>query len=85
VFVSQKIFAGMVVWTFLSVFLAIYSEMSAMVALILIGLLVAHELTDGLLAKKAQVRLAIFIYPGLMLFALIVANKVLKILAETNP
>ena len=84
-FVSQKIFAGMVIWTFFSVFLTIYSEMSAMVALILIGLLVASELTDGLLAKKAQVRSAIFIYPGLMLFALIVANKVLKILAETNP
>lgn len=83
-FTSQKIFAGMVAWTFFSVLLTIYSEMSAIVALILIGLLVAHELTDSLLAKKAQVRLAIFIYPGLMLFALIVAGKVLEILAETN-
>jgi hypothetical protein len=75
----------MVAWTFFSVFLAIYSEMSAMVALLLIGLLVASELTDTLQANKARARFAMFIYPGLVLFALIVADKVLKILAETNP
>jgi len=82
--VSQKVFAWMVAWTFFSTLLAIYSELSAMVPLLLIGLLVAYNLTDGLLDMKIRTRIGMFIYPGFALFVIIVADKIVRILADIN-
>lgn len=82
--VSQKIFAWMVAWTFFATLLAVYSELSAMVPLLLIGLLVAYNLTDGLLDARVRARVGFFIYPGFALFVMIVADKIMRILADIN-
>ena len=82
--VSQKIFGWMVAWTFFSTLLAVYSELSALVPLLLIGLLVAYNLTDGLLDAKIRTRIGFFIYPGFALFVMIVADKIMRILADIN-
>ena len=82
--VSQRVFAWMVAWTFFAVLLAIYSELSAMVPLLLIGLLVAYNLTDGLLDLKIRTRIGMFIYPGFALFVMIVADKIIRILQDIN-
>jgi hypothetical protein len=82
--IPQKVFAWMVAWTFFSTLLAVYSELSAMVPLLLIGLLVAYNLTDGLLDMKIRTRIGMFIYPGFALFVMIVADKIARILADIS-
>lgn len=49
--------------------------------MILIGLLVIRELTDGFLTRELRHRMDFFIYVGLVLFVVVVLRRVLLVLS----
>ena len=78
---SHKVFLGVAVWTFASVVIALSAGIEILLTLELIGLLVARELTDGLLGRELKDRLDYFIYAGLFLFAVVVVRRIWLILS----
>jgi hypothetical protein len=81
VLISQKVFIAMLVWTTVSVLIALASGIEVLVTLILIGLLVIRELTDSFLTKEIRMRMDFFIYAGLILFVVVVLRRVLLVLS----
>ncbi|MEW5748748.1 MAG: hypothetical protein AB1793_08225 [Candidatus Thermoplasmatota archaeon] len=78
---SEKIFVAMAAWTAASVYVAMRSGTDLLVTLVLIGLLVTRELSDGVLSRSLRRRMAMFIYALLAVFAAVVANRVLEVLS----
>ena len=79
--ISYKIFIAMLVWTTISALISLSSGIEVLVTLILIGLLVARELTDSFLTKELRYRMDFFIYAGLVLFVVVVLRRVLLVLS----
>ncbi len=78
---SQKVFVGLSVWTVFSILVSISSGIEVLLTLELIGLLIAVELTSGLLTKDLRNRMEYFIYTGLLLFVVVVLRRVWLILS----
>jgi len=74
--IYHKIFASMIIWMLISGLVALGSGVDALVPMALIGILVARELTEGLLTRAARKRFAIMIFVGTILFSAVVANRV---------
>ncbi len=79
--ISQKIFLAMSVWTTISVLISLAAGIEVLVTLLLIGLLVVRELTDGFLDRSLRQRMDLFIYGGLVLFAVVVLRRVWLVLS----
>jgi len=79
--VSYKIFIAMLIWTTMSVMISLSSGIEVLATLILIGLLVIRELTDGFLTQELRLRMDFFIYAGLLLFVVVVLRRVLLVLS----
>jgi hypothetical protein len=78
--ISQKIFLSVLVWTVISILISLSAGVEVLVTLVLIGLLVARELTDGFLTKDLRDKMDMFIYAGLILFVIVVVRRVWIIL-----
>ncbi len=78
--VSHKIFIALLVWTVISVLVSLAAGVEVLATLILIGLLVTRELTDGFLTADLRARLDFFVYAGLVLFVIVVVRRVWTIL-----
>ncbi len=78
--VSHKIFIALLVWTVISVLVSLAAGVEVLATLILIGLLVTRELTDGFLSADLRARLDFFVYAGLVLFVVVVVRRVWTIL-----
>jgi hypothetical protein len=78
--ISQKIFLSVLVWTVISILISLSAGVEVLVTLVLIGLLVARELTDGFLSKDLRDKMDMFIYAGLILFVIVVVRRVWIIL-----
>ncbi len=78
--VSHKIFIALLVWTVVSVLVSLAAGVEVLATLILIGLLVTRELTDGFLTADLRARLDFFVYAGLVLFVVVVVRRVWTIL-----
>ncbi|MDQ1371879.1 MAG: hypothetical protein QG582_794 [Candidatus Thermoplasmatota archaeon] len=77
---SHKVFLGVSVWTVASKLVSPSAGVEDLHTLELIGLLVARELTDGLLGRELKDRVDYFIYAGLFLFAVVVVRRIWLIL-----
>jgi hypothetical protein len=71
----------MLIWTTMSVMISLSSGIEVLATLILIGLLVIRELTDGFLTQELRLRMDFFIYAGLLLFVVVVLRRVLLVLS----
>lgn len=78
---SHKVFAGFAAWTVFSVLVSLSAGIEVLLTLELIGLLIAVELTSGLLTKDLRSRMEYFVYTGLLLFAVVVIRRVWIILS----
>jgi hypothetical protein len=78
--VSHKVFIALLVWTVISVLVSLAAGVEVLATLILIGLLVTRELTDGFLPSDLRLRLDFFVYAGLVLFVVVVVRRVWTIL-----
>ncbi len=78
---SQKVFVGFAVWTIFSMLVSLSAGLEVLLTLELIGLLIAVELTSGLLSKELRSRMEYFIYTGLLLFVIVVVRRVWLILS----
>ncbi len=74
--ISHKIFIAMSIWTTVSVLISLAAGIEVLVTLLLIGLLVVRELTDGFLSTELRQRMDLFIYAGLVLFAVVVLRRI---------
>lgn len=79
--VSHKVFISMFIWTFAAVLIALSAGVEVLVTLVLIGLLVVRELTDGFLTGELRRRMDMFIYAGLVLFVVVVLRRVWLVLS----
>lgn len=79
--ISHKVFIAVVVWTVISILISLAAGVEVLATLILIGLLVTRELTDGFLTKELRYKLDFFVYAGLMLFVVVVVRRVWTILS----
>lgn len=79
--ISQKVFISMFVWTVASVLISLSAGIEVLVTLELIGLLIIRELTDGFLTRDIRRRMDLFIYAGLVLFAVVVLRRVWLVLS----
>ena len=79
--ISQKIFVAMLVWTTVSILVSISAGVEVLVTLVLIGLLIIRELTDGVLAKELRRRFDFMIYGGLVLFVVVVVHRIWLVLS----
>jgi hypothetical protein len=71
----------MLIWTTMSVMISLSAGIEVLATLILIGLLVIRELTDGFLTQELRLRMDFFIYAGLLLFVVVVLRRVLLVLS----
>ena len=78
---SHKIFIGLSLWTVFAVVVSMSAGLEVLLTLELIGLLIAVELTSGLLTRDLRSRMEYFIYTGLLLFAMVVLRRVWLILS----
>ena len=78
---SYKIFIAMLIWTTMSVMISLSAGIEVLATLILIGLLVIRELTDGFLTQELRLRMDFFIYAGLLLSVVVVLRRVLLVLS----
>ncbi len=78
---SQKVFVAVSVWTVISVLISLSAGVEVLATLVLIGLLVTRELTDGFLSRELRSRLDLFVYAGLVLFVVVVVQRVFAILS----
>jgi len=81
VLISHKVFIAVVIWTVVSILISLAAGVEVLATLILIGLLVTRELTDGFLTKELRYKLDFFVYAGLMLFVVVVVRRVWTILS----
>jgi hypothetical protein len=81
VLISHKIFIAVAIWTVVSILISLAAGVEVLATLILIGLLVTRELTDGFLSKELRYKLDFFVYAGLLLFVVVVVRRVWTILS----
>jgi hypothetical protein len=81
VLISQKVFIAVAIWTVVSILISLAAGIEVLATLILIGLLVTRELTDGFLSKELRYKLDFFVYAGLVLFVIVVVRRVWTILS----
>lgn len=79
--ISHKIFLAMFAWTVIAVLISVSAGIEVLATLVLIGLLVVRELTDGFLTNEVRQRMDFFIYGGLMLFVVVVLRRVYLVLS----
>jgi hypothetical protein len=79
--ISHKVFLSVFVWTIIAVLIALSAGVEVLVTLILIGLLIVRELTDGFLTAELRRRMDLFIYAGLVLFVVVVLRRVWLVLS----
>lgn len=79
--ISHKVFIAVAIWTVVSILISLAAGVEVLATLILIGLLVTRELTDGFLSKELRYKLDFFVYAGLMLFVVVVVRRVWTILS----
>jgi len=79
--ISHKVFISMFTWTILAVLISLSAGVEVLVTLELIGLLIVRELTDGFLTGELRRRMDLFIYAGLVLFAVVVLRRVWLVLS----
>jgi len=78
--ISQKVFIALLVWTVISILISLAAGVEVLATLVLIGLLVTRELTDGFLPADLRMKLDYFVYAGLVLFVIVVVRRVWSIL-----
>lgn len=78
--ISNKVFIAVAVWTVVSILVSLAAGVEVLATLILIGLLVTRELTDGFLSRDLRYKLDFFVYAGLLLFVVVVVRRVWTIL-----
>jgi len=78
--VSHKVFVALLVWTVISILISLAAGIEVLATLVLIGLLVTRELTDGVLPAELRWKLDFFVYAGLVLFIVVVVRRVWTIL-----
>lgn len=78
--VSHKVFVALLVWTVISILISLAAGIEVLATLVLIGLLVTRELTDGILPAELRWKLDFFVYAGLVLFVVVVVRRVWTIL-----
>ncbi len=78
---SHKVFLGISIWTLASIIISLSAGVEVLLTLEIIGLLVARELTDGILGRDLKDKIDYFIYLGLFLFVVIVIRRVWLILS----
>jgi hypothetical protein len=81
VLISHKVFIAVAIWTVVSILISIAAGIEVLATLILIGLLVTRELTDGFLSRELRYKLDFFVYAGLLLFVVVVVRRVWTILS----
>jgi hypothetical protein len=81
VLISHKVFIAVAIWTVVSILISLAAGVEVLATLILIGLLVTRELTDGFLSKELRYKLDFFVYAGLLLFVVVVVRRVWTILS----
>ncbi len=79
--ISHKVFLSVFVWTIIAVLIALSAGVEVLVTLLLIGLLIVRELTDGFLTSELRRRMDLFIYAGLVLFVVVVLRRVWLVLS----
>lgn len=79
--ISHKVFIAVAIWTVVSILISLAAGVEVLATLILIGLLVTRELTDGFLSKELRYKLDFFVYAGLLLFVVVVVRRVWTILS----
>ena len=79
--ISHKVFIAVAIWTVVSILISLAAGVEVLATLILIGLLVTRELTDGFLTSETRQRMDFFIYAGLLLFVVVVLRRVWLILS----
>lgn len=79
--ISHKVFLSVFVWTIIAVLIALSAGVEVLVTLLLIGLLIVRELTDGFLTAELRRRMDLFIYAGLVLFVVVVLRRVWLVLS----
>ena len=79
--ISHKVFIAVAIWTVISILISLAAGVEVLATLILIGLLVTRELTDGFLSRELRYKLDFFVYAGLLLFVVVVVRRVWTILA----
>jgi len=80
VLVSHKVFIALVIWTVISILISLAAGVEVLATLVLIGLLVTRELTDGFLPADLRSKVDFFVYAGLVLFVVVVVRRVWTIL-----
>ncbi|MBN1677642.1 MAG: hypothetical protein JW880_03810 [Candidatus Thermoplasmatota archaeon] len=79
--ISHKVFLSMFIWTIIAVLIALSAGIEVLVTLLLIGILIVRELTDGFLSGEIRRRMDLFIYAGLVLFVVVVLRRVWLVLS----
>ena len=79
--ISHKVFIAVAIWTVISILISLAAGVEVLATLILIGLLVTRELTDGFLSRELRFKLDFFVYAGLLLFVVVVVRRVWTILS----
>jgi len=79
--ISEKVFLGMLVWTFIAILISLSAGVEVLLTLEVIGLLVARELTDSLLTRELRNQIDFFIYAGLFLFMVVVVRRIWLVLS----
>jgi hypothetical protein len=81
VLISHKVFIAVAIWTVVSILISLAAGVEVLATLVLIGLLVTRELTDGFLSRELRYKLDFFVYAGLLLFVVVVVRRVWTILS----
>ena len=79
--ISHKVFIAVAIWTIVSILISLAAGVEVLATLVLIGLLVTRELTDGFLSRELRYKLDFFVYAGLLLFVVVVVRRVWTILS----
>jgi len=77
---SEKITLIMLFMTIIFLIITVGSGLEVFVVLILIGVLILRELTESFAPNDFKDRINFFIYTGLVIFTVIVINKVMDVL-----
>ena len=77
---SEKITLIMLFMTIIFLIITVGSGLEVFVVLILIGVLILRELTESFAPNDFKDRINFFIYTGLVIFTVIVVNKVIDVL-----
>ena len=78
---SHKVFIGLSLWTLFAILVSLSAGLEVLLTLELIGLLIAVELTSGLVSTEMKNRMEYFVYTGLLLFVIVVLRRVWLILS----